>query len=59
MNRVDFGKLVASLRREHEDEEDNRWTQEKLAEEVNTAAGAKLLTGVIIGSIERGGAESG
>ena len=36
MNRLAFGRLIASLRKEHEDEEDNPWTQEKLAQEEET-----------------------
>lgn len=54
MNRVDFGKLVASLRKEHDDEEDIPWTQERLAQEANLAAGAELFSEDIISSIERG-----
>jgi hypothetical protein len=54
MNLDDFGKLVASLRKEHEDEEDIPWTQGKLAEEANLAAGAEIFSADIISSIERG-----
>jgi transcriptional regulator with XRE-family HTH domain len=54
MNKVDFGKLIASLRKEHDDEAGVPWTQAKLAEEANLAAGADVFTEYIIGSIERG-----
>jgi len=54
MNRVDFGKLVASLRKEHEDEEGAPWTQEKLAQEANLAADALLFNEDIVSSVERG-----
>jgi len=54
MNRLDLGRLIASLIREHQDEDTEPWTQEKLAEEANRAAGAEHFTRAIIGSIERG-----
>ena len=54
MNRKDFGKLIASLRKEHEDEEGLPWTQERLAQEANAAAGVQLYNEDIISSIERG-----
>jgi transcriptional regulator with XRE-family HTH domain len=54
MNRVDFGRLIASLRKEHEDEEGNPWSQDYLAQEANGAAGADLFSEDIIGRIERG-----
>ena len=54
MDPVDFGKLIASLRKEHEDEEDVPWTQEKLAEESNKTAGVELFSGDIVSAIERG-----
>jgi hypothetical protein len=54
MNRKDFGKLIASLRREHEDEEGLPWTQEMLAQEANVVAGAQIYNEDIISSIERG-----
>jgi transcriptional regulator with XRE-family HTH domain len=54
MNRVDFGKLVASLRKEHEDEDGAPWTQEKLAQEANLAADALLFNEDIVSSVERG-----
>lgn len=47
MNRNEFGKLVAALRREHRDENDEAWTQKKLGEETG-------LGELIIGKIERG-----
>lgn len=54
MNQLDFGKLVASLRKEHEDENGAPWTQEKLSQEANTAAGTSIFSEDIISSIERG-----
>lgn len=54
MNRSDFGKLIASLRREHDDEEGIPWTQQRLAQEANAAAGVQLYNEDIISSIERG-----
>ena len=54
MNRADFGKLMASLRREHEDEYDRPWSQEKLAQEANAALEAELFSERIVGNIERG-----
>ena len=54
MNRSDFGKLIASLRREHEDEEGNRWSQETLAREANLALGAELFSQRTISYIEQG-----
>jgi hypothetical protein len=54
VNRLAFGKLIASLRKEHEDEEDNSWTQEKLAQEANKVIRAEVFTRAIVGSIERG-----
>ena len=56
MNRDDFGKLIASLRREHEDEEDIPWTQEKLAIEANQAIGAEVPHGR---ECQRGATRSG
>lgn len=47
MNRVEFGQLVAALRKEHLDEDGNRWTQDKLGRETG-------LGEVAIGKIERG-----
>lgn len=54
MNRADFGKLVASLRKEHDDESGVPWTQAKLAQEANSAVGAQLFSEYIVGAIERG-----
>jgi transcriptional regulator with XRE-family HTH domain len=54
MNPVDFGRLVASLRKEHEDEQGQPWTQEKLAQEANLALRAELFSQRVVGSIERG-----
>lgn len=54
MNRVEFGNLIASLRKEHDDESGLRWTQARLAEEANSAAGTELFTEQIVGTIERG-----
>lgn len=54
MNLVDFGKLVSSLRKEHEDEDGAPWTQERLADECNLAAGSPAFTENVISSIERG-----
>jgi transcriptional regulator with XRE-family HTH domain len=54
MNRIDFGKLVASLRKEHQDEEGAHWTQCELAQRANSAAGVQLFNEDIISFIERG-----
>jgi transcriptional regulator with XRE-family HTH domain len=54
MNQTDFGKLIASLRREHEDEQGAPWTQAKLAQEANLAANIQLLNEDLISNIERG-----
>ncbi len=54
MNREDFGKLIAALRKEHEDEDLRPWTQTMLAEEANLASGIELFTEDTISSIERG-----
>jgi transcriptional regulator with XRE-family HTH domain len=54
MNRVDFGKLIAALRREHEDEQAMPWSQQRLAQEANIAAGAELFNSGMISTIERG-----
>jgi transcriptional regulator with XRE-family HTH domain len=54
MKRSDFGELIASLRREHEDEEGNRWSQETLAREANLALGAELFSQRTISYIEQG-----
>ncbi len=54
MNRIDFGKLIAALRKEHEDEDLHPWTQSRLAEEANLASGVELLNEDTISNIERG-----
>jgi len=54
VNPTDFGRLVASLRKEHENADGSLWTQEKLAQEANTAAGTPLFSRDIICSIELG-----
>lgn len=54
MNLVDFGRLISSLRKEHEDEDGAPWTQTRLAEECNRAAGPLVFNENIISSIERG-----
>ncbi len=54
MNREDFGKLIAALRKEHEDEDLKSWTQAKLAEEANLALGITLFNEDTISNIERG-----
>lgn len=47
MDLVEFGKLVAALRKEMRDEEERPWTQDRLGQETG-------LGPVIIGNIERG-----
>jgi transcriptional regulator with XRE-family HTH domain len=47
MNREEFGTLVEALRKEHLDEDNKKWTQQKLAEEAR-------LSEQMIGTIERG-----
>jgi transcriptional regulator with XRE-family HTH domain len=47
MNREKFGELITALRKECRDENDNSWTQCRLAEVTN-------LSEVVIGNIERG-----
>lgn len=54
MNRKEFGKLIAALRKEHIDEDGNRLTQAKLAEKVLQRDPHTPLNEVIIGKIERG-----
>ncbi len=54
MNPTDFGKLIASLRREHEDEDGAPWTQSRLAQECNLAAGSAAFNENVISSLERG-----
>ena len=54
MNRKEFGKLIAALRKEHIDEDGNRLTQAKLAEKALQRDPQTPLNEVIIGKIERG-----
>jgi hypothetical protein len=54
MNRGEFGKLVASLRKETEDEDGRLWSQGRLAIEANMALGKDVFTQRVIGSIEEG-----
>lgn len=54
MNRVEFGRLIASLRKEHEDEHNAPWSQEMLAQKANSVLGAEVFYPSIISSIERG-----
>lgn len=54
MNRKEFGKLIAALRKEHFDEDGNRWTQAKLAELAQQRDPHTPLNETIIGKIERG-----
>jgi hypothetical protein len=54
MNQVDFGKLIASLRKENEGEDGAPWTQEQLSQEANLAAGSSIFSEDIISSAERG-----
>ncbi len=54
MNREDFGRLIAALRKEHGDEALKPWTQTMLAEEANLAAGVDLFTKDMTSNVERG-----
>ena len=54
MDRSSFGRLVASLRREQQDEERHSWTQRRLAEEANGCVNLPVFSERIIGGIERG-----
>ena len=54
MDRKQFGKLVAALRKEQYDENGDRCTQSKLAEWAQTLDATTPLNEVIIGKIERG-----
>jgi hypothetical protein len=54
MDRKEFGKLIAALRKEHFDEDGNRWTQAKLAEQAQRRNPLSPLNDIIIGKIERG-----
>ena len=54
MDRKEFGKLIAALRKEHFDEDGNRLTQAKLAERALQRDPLSPLNEIIIGKIERG-----
>jgi hypothetical protein len=54
MKRIDFGKLIASLRQEQEDEDVTPWSQDRVALEANLAIGAELFGKDVISKIERG-----
>lgn len=54
MDRKAFGKLIAALRKEHFDEDGNRWTQARLAERAQQRNPLSPLNDIIIGKIERG-----
>lgn len=54
MSQIEFGELLASLRKEHVDFDTRPWTQGRLAVEVNEIAGAKVVNEDIISNIERG-----
>lgn len=54
MDRKEFGKLVSALRKEHYDENGDRYTQAKLAEIVLAQDPTTPLNEVVIGKIERG-----
>jgi len=54
MNRKQFGKLVAALRKEQYDEDGDRYTQSKLAELILEQDPQTPLNEIVIGKIERG-----
>lgn len=54
MDKKEFGKLIAALRKEHFDEEGNRLTQTRLAEKAQQHDPQTPLNEIIIGKIERG-----
>ena len=54
MDRKEFGKLIAALRKEYFDEAGNRLTQAKLAELAQQRDPLSPLNEIIIGKIERG-----
>ncbi len=54
MDRKQFGRLVAALRKENVDEDGNRLTQLKLAEKIAELDPQTLLNDIVIGKIERG-----
>ena len=54
MDRKQFGKLVAALRKEQDDENGDRYTQAKLAEIILNQDPQTPLNDIVIGKIERG-----
>lgn len=54
MDRQELGQLIAALRKEHFDEDGNRYTQAKLAEKAQQLDPQTPLNEIIIGKIERG-----
>lgn len=54
MDRKEFGKLIAALRKEHFDENGDRMTQAKLADRAQQLDPLSPLNEIIIGKIERG-----
>lgn len=54
MDHKAFGQLIAALRKEHYDEEGNRWTQATLAGKIAQVNPQTPLNDIIIGKIERG-----
>ena len=54
MDRKQFGKLVAALRKEQYDENGDRFTQSKLAELILAQDPQTPLNDIVIGKIERG-----
>ena len=54
MNRKEFGRLVAALRKEIFDEQGERLTQVKLAQKIESFDATTPLNEIVIGKIERG-----
>lgn len=54
MDRREFGKLVSALRKEHYDENGDRYTQGKLAELILAQDPTTPLNEIVVGKIERG-----
>lgn len=54
MDKKEFGKLIAALRKEHFDEDGNRLTQARLAQIAQQRDPQTPLNEIIIGKIERG-----
>ncbi|MCX6000154.1 MAG: helix-turn-helix domain-containing protein [Chloroflexi bacterium] len=54
IDQTEFGKLIASLRKERRDEYSRPWSQGRLAREVNLTLGAPFFSERIIARIERG-----